>query len=127
MYVMLFHSIVGALINITGVYLLTGTALGIKGTAIAFSLSAMVIAGLNLLFLFNFVKLRVDFKKLALLAVAVLLMLFTMVSTSHFFAAWGTNLGMTLLHLLVGLGVYTVCLFFLGLITLSDLRQFKKR
>lgn len=125
MYVMLTHSTIGALINITGVYLLTG-ALGIKGTAIAFNLSAMVVAGLNLLYLFNFIKLKVNLKKLVLLAIAVLLMLFTMVSTSHFFAAWGTNLGVTIFHLLVGLGMYTICLFFLGLITLSDLKQLKR-
>ncbi|WP_051533832.1 putative polysaccharide biosynthesis protein [Desulfitibacter alkalitolerans] len=126
MYIMLLHSVGGALINITGVYLLTGTALGIKGTAIAFNLSALVVAGLNLLYLFNFIKLGINIKKLALLTMAVLLMLLTMVSTSHYFAAWGSSLGMTMLHLLVGIGVYTVCLFLLGLITYNDLRQFRK-
>lgn len=126
MYVMLTHSIIGALINIIGVYLLTGTALGLKGTAIAFNLSAMVVASLNLLYLFNFIKLKIDIKKLALLTLTVFLMLCTMLYASHFFAAWGVNLGMTMLHLLIGLGVYTVCLFIFGLITLSDLKQFRK-
>lgn len=126
MYIMPLHSIAGALINIVGVYLLTGTALGIKGTAIAFNLSALVVTGLNLLYLFNFIKLNINFKKLVLLKMAVLVMFFTMVSASHLFAAWGTSLGVTMLHLLVGIGIYTVCLFFFGLITLSDLRQLKK-
>jgi len=76
--------------------------------------------------LFNFIKLGINIKKLALLTMAVLLMLLTMVSTSHYFAAWGSSLGMTMLHLLVGIGVYTVCLFLLGLITYNDLRQFRK-
>jgi stage V sporulation protein B len=118
MYIMLLHSIAGALINIV--------ALGIKGTAIAFNLSALVVTGLNLLYLFNFIKLNINFKKLVLLKMAILVMFFTMVSASHLFAAWGTSLGVTMLHLLVGIGIYTVCLFFFGLITLSDLRQLKK-
>jgi len=125
MYILLLHSVIGATINLTGIYLLTGT-LGIKGTAIAFNLSAMVVASLNMIYLLNYVKLNVNYKKLVLLTIAVIIMLFTMITSSHYLAIWGNNLGFTMLNLLVGIGVYTACLFVLGLVSFADIKQYRK-
>lgn len=125
MYIMLLHSIIGAIINIAGVYLLTGTALGIKGTAIAFSLSAMVVASLNMLYLLTYVKLQVNYKKLALLIITVAIMFYTMITSSHYFALWGSSLGLTMMNLFVGMTVYTACLFVFGLVSFSEIKKYR--
>ncbi len=124
MYIMLKHTIIGAIINLTGIYLLTATS-GIKGTAVAFNLSAIVIASLNILYLLNVINLKISFRKIAILVLTAIITTISMIGISHYITLLGNNLGLTFINLLVGLVIYTVCIFLLGLITVGEIKQYK--
>ncbi len=126
MLIILRNTLIGAAINITAVYMLTGTALAIKGTAIAVSMGSMVIAILNLTFLKSTIEIRFEFRKLLPLTVAGVTMAAAMFFFSQNFSIWDNSLGLTFSNLLIGMGIYTVSLFFFQLISINDLKRFKR-
>lgn len=125
MYIMLKHTIIGAIINLTGIYMLTAIS-GIKGTAIAFNLSAMTVAILNLTFLINHINLNFSFKKILYIILSSIVMMLGMIISSKYITILGSNLGLTFLNLLIGLIIYTACIFLLGLININEMKILKK-
>lgn len=125
MLIMLKHTLVGAVINLIGIYILTGSK-GIVGTAIAYNVSAAVIAILNLLYLMFLFGINLNLKKIFFGLISAGAMAVVMMSMSNFYDLWGNRLGLTILNLLAGVSVYSLCLFIFGVISMNDIRNLKR-
>jgi stage V sporulation protein B len=121
--IILKNSLVGACINVGGVYLLTATSMGIQGTALALNISALIVTGLNLFSLIQITGCTFKLTKLSLLCLAALIMGIGIWYLEYLLDKYVGELQMLITVIVLGLVLYLIVLIIFGFISFKDIKR----
>ena len=119
----LINSLAGAFINIIGVYFLTATSMGIKGTALALNISALVVTGLNIFSLLKETGCTFKFSKLSFLGVGAFIMGVSIWYLEYLLSRYVGELQLIIIVIVFGLLLYLIVLLIFGFISFKDIKK----